>query len=276
MRHIINKNKYIIVFTIIFVICFLLFQNYKNYKLDKKDKITIACGNDASGMMFDYIINTKKNSNIEFSNIDYIQFLDCCGSQAEFAFISGRVDMAVLCPDAAFQLISIDTNYYIVDPIVKGSNILVYYDESYDNDNIKPKNIGYMNKRLLQEILLKEKYSNSNYYPMLSTALPYALEKKTVDAVLIDIILALKIKEARFKKIDTEEVDYYLVASKKLKDTLMLNNFIKAYNEAVNDIEDEAILSNMLVNYLDISNSEGEIKTWKTMGVKFLKIKAEL
>ncbi|MEI0580466.1 ABC transporter substrate-binding (seleno)protein SaoB [Brachyspira pilosicoli] len=276
MRHIINKNKYIIVFTIIFVICFLLFQNYKNYKLDKKDKITIACGNDASGIMFDYIINTKKNSNIEFSNIDYIQFLDCCGSQAEFAFISGRVDMAVLCPDAAFQLISIDTNYYIVDSIVKGSNILVYYDESYDNDNIKPKNIGYMNKRLLQEILLKEKYSNSNYYPMLSTALPYALEKKTVDAVLIDIILALKIKEARFKKIDTEEVDYYLVASKKLKDTLMLNNFIKAYNEAVNDIEDEAILSNMLVNYLDISNSEGEIKTWKTMGVKFLKIKAEL
>ena len=61
---------------------------------------------------------------------------------------------------------------------------------------------------------------------MLSTALPYALEKKTVDAVLIDIILALKIKEARFKKIDTEEIDYYLVASKKLKDTLMLNNFI--------------------------------------------------
>ncbi|WP_157150840.1 ABC transporter substrate-binding (seleno)protein SaoB [Brachyspira sp. SAP_772] len=275
MRHIINKNKYIIVFSIIFVICFLLFQNYKNYKLDKKDTITIACGNDASGMLFDYIINTKKNSNIEFSNIDYIQFLDCCGSQAEFAFISGRVDMAVLCPDAAFQLVSIDTNYYIVDSIVKGSNILVYYNESYDDDNIKPKNIGYMNKRLLQEILLKEKYSNSNYYPMLSTALPYALEKKTVDAVLIDIILALKIKEARFKKIDTEEVDYYLVASKKLKDTLMLNNFIKAYNEAVNDIEDEIILSNMLVNYLDISNSEGEIKTWKTMGVKFLKIKAE-
>ena len=226
-------------------------------------------------MLFDYIINTKKNSNIEFSNIDYIQFLDCCGSQAEFAFISGRVDMAVLCPDAAFQLVSIDTNYYIVDSIVKGSNILVYYNESYDDDNVKPKNIGYMNKRLLQEILLKEKYTNSNYYPMLSTALPYALEKKTVDAVLIDIILALKIKEARFKKIDTEEIDYYLVASKKLKDTLMLNNFIKAYNEAVNDIENETILSNMLTHYLDISNSQGEIKTWKTMGVKFLKIKAE-
>ena len=274
MPHIIKRNKYIIIFTIIFILCFILFQNYKK-SLDKnKDSITIACGNDASGMLFDYIINSK-DSNIEFSNIDYIQFLDCCGSQAEFAFISGKVDMAVLCPDAAFQLISIDTNYYIVDSIVKGSNILVYYDESYDDNNIKPKNIGYMNKRLLQEILLKKKYSNSNYYPMLAAALPYALEKKTVDAVLIDIILALKIKNAKFKKIDTEEIDYYLVASKKLKDTVMLNNFINVYNEAVDDIEDDTVLSNVLADYLDISNTEGEMNIWKTMGVKFLKIKAE-
>ena len=43
----------------------------------------------------------------------------------------------------------------------------------------------------------------------------------------------------------------------------------------MNDIENETILSNMLTHYLDISNSQGEIKTWKTMGVKFLKIKAE-
>lgn len=223
-------------------------------------------------MLFDYIINSKE-SNIEFSNLDYIQFLDCCGSQAEFAFISGKVDMAVLCPDAAFQLMSVDTNYYIVDSIVNGSNILVYYDESYDD--IEPKDIGYMNKRLLQEALLKERYKNSNYYPMLATALPYALEKKTVDAIFIDIILALKIKNARFKKIDTEKTDYYLVASKKLKDTVMLNDFIKVYNEAIDDIDNETVLSNVLADYLDISNSEGEMNIWKTMGVRFHKIKAE-
>ena len=269
----IKRNKYIIIFTVIFIICFILFQNYKNtLDKNKKDKITIACGNDASGMLFDYIINSKE-SNIEFSNLDYIQFLDCCGSQAEFAFISGKVDMAVLCPDAAFQLMSVDTNYYIVDSIVNGSNILVYYDESYDD--IEPKDIGYMNKRLLQEALLKERYKNSNYYPMLATALPYALEKKTVDAIFIDIILALKIKNARFKKIDTEKTDYYLVASKKLKDTVMLNDFIKVYNEAIDDIDNETVLSNVLADYLDISNSEGEMNIWKTMGVRFHKIKAE-
>lgn len=274
MKHIIKRNKYIIIFSIIFILCFILFQNYKESFNNKKNKITIACGNDASGMLFDYIINSK-NSNLEFSNFDYIQFLDCCGSQAEFAFISGKVDMAVLCPDAAFQLLSIDTNYYIVDSIVNGSNVLVYYDENYDK-NIEPKNIGYMNKRLLQEELLKEKYSNSNYYPMLATALPYALEKKTVDAIFIDIILALKTRNTRFKKIDTEKSDYYLVVSKKLKDSVILNDFIKVYNEAVDDIGNDTILSNMLISYLDISNSEGEMNIWKTMGVKFLKIKADL
>ncbi|MEI0602587.1 ABC transporter substrate-binding (seleno)protein SaoB [Brachyspira alvinipulli] len=274
MKHIIKRNKYIIIFSIIFILCFILFQNYKENINSKNNKITIACGNDASGMLFDYIINSK-NSNLEFSNFDYIQFLDCCGSQAEFAFISGKVDMAVLCSDAAFQLLSIDTNYYIVDSIVNGSNVLVYYDEIYDN-NIEPKNIGYMNKRLLQEELLKSKYSNSNYYPMLASALPYALEKKTVDAIFIDIILALKTKNTRFKKIYTEKPDYYLVVSKKLKDSDVLNDFIKIYNESVDDIENDTILSNVLISYLDISNSEGEMNIWKTMGVKFLKIKADL
>ena len=85
----------------------------------------------------------------------------------------------------------------------------------------------------------------------------------------------MKIKNAKFKKIDTEEIDYYLVASKKLKDTVMLNNFINVYNEAVDDIEDDTVLSNVLADYLDISNTEGEMNIWKTMGVKFLKIKAE-
>lgn len=64
--------------------------------------------------------------------------------------------------------------------------------------------------------------------------------------------------------------------TKKLKDTVILNDFIKVYNEAVDDIENDTILSNILVSYLDISNSEGEMNIWKTMGVKFSKIKAEL
>lgn len=274
MRHL----KNIIIF-IMFAAILIISGCNKNTNSDNADfdvmtnKIIIACGTDASGMLMSYILKDK-NTNIELSNFDYTELMDCCGAQAEFAFMSGKVDMAILCPDASEKFLGVDTNYFIVDSIVRGSNILVYFDDSYEN--IAPKNIGYMNKRLLQESILKNVYPNSSYYPMLSTALPYALERKEVDAIFTDITLALKIKNAKFKAINTDKVDYYLVASKKLKGSKTLNNFIKAYNDAVNDIQNDKILSDVIGSYLSISDSKGETDLWKKMNVRFNKIEVEL
>ena len=277
MRHL--KNIIIIISMIFMVVIINGFNkksDSKNLKVDSSintNKIVIACGTDASGMLMSYILKNKI-TNIELSNFDYTELMDCCGAQAEFAFMSGKVDMAVLCPDASAKFLGVDTNYFIVDSIVRGSNILVYFDEAYEN--IEPKNIGYMNKRLLQETILKDAYPNASYYPMLSTALPYALAKKEVDAIFTDIILALKIKNAKFKAINTDKVDYYLVASKKLKGSDTLNNFIKAYNNAVNDIQNDNILSDVIGSYLGISDSKGETDIWKKMNVQFNKIETEL
>lgn len=272
--------KNIIIFTVFTVILIIVGCNKNiNSNNDNSDfdimtnKIIIACGTDASGMLMSYILKNK-NTNIELSNFDYTELMDCCGAQAEFAFMSGKVDMAILCPDASAKFLGVDTNYFIVDSIVRGSNILVYFDESYEN--VDPKNIGYMNKRLLQESILKNVYPNASFYPMLSTALPYALEKKEVDAIFTDIILALKIKNAKFKMINTYKVDYYLVASKKLKGSYTLNNFIKAYNNAIDDIQNDNILSNMIGSYLGISDAKGETDTWKKMNIRFNKIKTKL
>lgn len=272
--------KNIIIFTMFTVILIIggcnknINSNNDNSDFDiMTNNIIIACGTDASGMLMSYILKNK-NSNIELSNFDYTELMDCCGAQAEFAFMSGKVDMAILCPDASAKFLGVDTNYFIVDSIVRGSNILVYFDESYEN--VDPKNIGYMNKRLLQESILKNVYPNASFYPMLSTALPYALEKKEVDAIFTDIILALKIKNAKFKMINTDKVDYYLVASKKLKGSDTLNNFIKAYNNAVDDIQNDNILSNMIGSYLGISDAKGETDTWKKMNIRFNKIETKL
>ena len=277
MRHL--KNIIIVISLIIMVVIINGFnkksdsENLKIASNINTNKIVIACGTDASGMLMSYILKNK-NANIELSNFDYTELMDCCGAQAEFAFMSGKVDMAILCPDASAKFLGVDTNYFIVDSIVRGSNILVYFDESYEN--VDPKNIGYMNKRLLQESILKNVYPNASFYPMLSTALPYALEKKEVDAIFTDIILALKIKNAKFKMINTDKVDYYLVASKKLKGSDTLNNFIKAYNNAVDDIQNDNILSNMIGSYLGISDAKGETDTWKKMNIRFNKIKTKL
>ena len=277
MRHL--KNIIIVISLIIMVVIINGFnkksdsENLKIASNINTNKIVIACGTDASGMLMSYILKNK-NANIELSNFDYTELMDCCGAQAEFAFMSGKVDMAILCPDASAKFLGVDTNYFIVDSIVRGSNILVYFDESYEN--VDPKNIGYMNKRLLQESILKSVYPNASYYPMLSTALPYALAKKEVDAIFTDIILALKIKNAKFKMINTDKVDYYLVASKKLKGSDTLNNFIKAYNNAVDDIQNDNILSDMIGSYLGISDAKGETDTWKKMNIRFNKIKTKL
>ena len=274
MKHLKNIIIIILIVFVAFAISGFNRKGGLNNSGGNNDKIIIACGTDASGMLMSYILKNK-NANIELSNFDYTELMDCCGAQAEFAFMSGKVDMAILCPDASVKFLGVDTNYFIVDSIVRGSNILVYFDEDYDK-SINPKKIGYMNKRLLQESILKNTYPNASYYPMLSTALPYALAKKEVDAIFTDIILALKIKNAKFKMINTDKVDYYLVASKKLKGSNTLNNFIKAYNNAVDDIQDDNILSDMIGSYLGISDSKGETDIWKKMNIRFNKIKTKL
>lgn len=273
------KHKKILLLSILMIFATAIISGFNkkgnsNNSGINTDKIIIACGTDASGMLMSYILKNK-NTNIELSNFDYTELMDCCGAQAEFAFMSGKVDMAILCPDASAKFLGFDTNYFIIDSIVRGSNILVYFDENYDK-NTEPKKIGYMNKRLLQESILKNTYPKASYYPMLSTALPYALAKKEVDAIFTDIILALKIKNAKFKMINTDKVDYYLVASKKLKGSDTLKNFIKAYNNAIDDIQNDNILEDILESYLGISDCKGEIDIWKKMNIRFNKIKVKL
>ena len=81
MRHL--KNIIIIISMIFMVVIINGFNkksDSKNLKVDSSintNKIVIACGTDASGMLMSYILKNKI-TNIELSNFDYTELMDCC------------------------------------------------------------------------------------------------------------------------------------------------------------------------------------------------------
>jgi ABC-type nitrate/sulfonate/bicarbonate transport system substrate-binding protein len=104
--------------------------------------------------------------------------------------------------------------------------------------------------------------------PILPTGLPYALERKAVEGIVLDILGALKIGGYR-TALPADYPTSVLVVHKDLIDSRELASFIEAYNQAVAEMNSTEVLSRELAIKLDLENSSAEVKTWKDMGVQY-------
>jgi len=176
------------------------------------------------------------------------------------------MDMAIICKDAAKEYVKNDANFEIVGPLIKNSDIFLLAPKT-------PKSIGVTQKRDYQYDLVKKYYKDAEIVPLIGTALGYGLESNLVDAIVIDAMKSLTIKgDKRSTATQGEYESYVLVVNKDFKDTDSYAKFIRFYNEAVKDLENEKVFKKAIENYkgIDISNKEmEEIVNWK---VKFLQI----
>ncbi len=168
-----------------------------------------------------------------------------------------------------------EEGYTILGPVVYNGNVLVRRPD----DDRQPQTVAYMNMRAEQKKLLETYYGDSveivSLYP---TALAYALENGAVDAVLIDLVTALKL-DYPMRSISQNSVSSVMMVRNELIGTEQLNSFLHQYNEAVRELEhDDTLLKTTLRGYCGEDLSEEVLshwlKTWRSANVRFGSLKA--
>ena len=199
----------------------------------KTEQLKIVCGDPAAAL----VMRSLSSDLWKVLNGEYVEFSDCCGSQAQFSMAAGEVTAAVLCPDAAASLTEQDSAYVILGPVTLDTYVVV----RRPNDRKALRTFGYMNQREEQARCLRENYgSGISLVPMFPAALGYALENGAVDAVVMDVLTALKLGYP-MKPLSHDMVTSVMAVRRdKLNDSGFLS-FLSAWNAQVDRLSAEDI-----------------------------------
>lgn len=224
--------------------------------------LMVAYGDDIAGVLVQKALEDLPTRRTE---LDSINLGDCCGSNAQFALSTGQVDVAVLCPDAVTDLAEAGKQYAVLGELVYDGNVLVTRPDSPETFRV----IGYMNGREEQQLLLEQVYGESvDLQPMFASALPYALENRAVDAIMLDAALAAKLSYPA-QTISSGQVTSVVIVQKALLEDPRLEQLRAACNQTVHALEDADTLVEMLCEYLETDEKEEVSAFWKTVTVRF-------
>ena len=124
-------------------------------------------------------------------------------------------------------------------------------------------------------MLLEETYGqDADLQPMFASALPYALENKAVDAIMLDASLAAKLNYPT-RPISDGVVTTIMIAREALVSDPRLQALIEAYNAAVAELQEEEAVIQMLCDYLETEDTKEVSAFWKTVTVRFGSLQTE-
>lgn len=229
-------------------------------------QINIGIPFDSAGIVIQYFLDEKGfNAKIQPVFSTY-SIKDCCTSTAEWALSGDRLDMALLCPDAADRLIERDNRYQIIGPVMINSDIIVVHP------GIEPQTVGITQNRWYQKELIESAFGpDCRAVPMLSGALPYAYQDNKVDAVVMDIEKALLLKGDYLSTHHdgNDIVTYVLVVRKSFIEDERYKQFLQAFNESVKELTDPVILQKALENYSNYPCEGKEAEKWLKLKVHY-------
>ena len=260
-----SRVRSIVLLAMIAIVAVFVWDSHTNTHARKKEEpLVIAYGDDIAGLVLQKALQDLPAERADIG-LDAINMGDCCGSNAQFALSTGEVDVAVLCPDALIDLEETGKQYTVLGELVYDGNVLVRRPDSPSELSV----IGYMNGRDEQRQLLEEVFgTDKDLQPMFASALPYALENKAVDAIMLDAALALKLNYPT-ESISDEVVTSIMIVQDELMSDVRLQELIAGYNETVQSLADEDVLLEMLCEYLETENKEEVAEVWKTVTVRF-------
>lgn len=230
-------------------------------------KVKIGTPDDTGGMIIHYLVNTKGYGDATVQqDFAMYQVKDCCSSTSQWALSTNQYDLAIMCPDAAANLIEKDNRFEIVTPSLVNSDIVVIKAGKV------PKKIGIAQNRNHQVKIVADLFGKDcATAPMLPAAIPYAYEKNAVDGVVVDALKGLTMNGEKLPATTDElndHVTYVLVVNKNFKDDPRYYKFLRLFAESADELNQPEILAVEISKYKNFDFSREEVNQWNRLRIK--------
>ena len=153
----------------------------------------------------------------------------------------------------ALHLVRENSDFQIYAPIVMNAEVIAYKGEF---ESIRTLGMGQKREHL-KSLAIEKNINIGSISEISPSSLPYALETDLVDGIVLDISKASLLKEYSFVPLsDMPYISFSLVLRKDIINTQEFSQFISYYNEAVDLLNNEDYLKDILdidsLNNLDI------------------------
>lgn len=160
----------------------------------------------------------------------------------------------------AVHLIRANDDFQIYGPVIMNAEVIAYKDEI---DNVHKLGIGQKREHLHK--LVNERYKHiEEVIEMSPVSLPYSLEGGQIDGAVLDITKASLLPMFNFAPISEEDyISYSLIVRKDIIGTKAFEDFLIAYNKAIEELNQMETLKE------SISMPE---EFWNNIKIKFLSL----
>ncbi|GHV38262.1 hypothetical protein FACS1894187_16830 [Synergistales bacterium] len=197
---------------------------------------------------------------------EIIPTADCCSATAQWTMSSGRVDIAVMCPDAAESLLEKDPRYALLGAVAVNSDILVTRRENGSDK------VGVMQSRRYQADALSSRFDYADIVTLFPAGIAYALERKFLGGGVMDALSAWMLSGDK-EPLSVGDVDtYVLVVSKTFADSSEFGGFAARFNKSVEELSTPDGLQNAVLFYKGLRWNQEDVEQWKRLRIKFRKI----
>lgn len=229
--------------------------------------LQVGVPNDSGGLIFRYLIEgknaaaTKRRENIELYPLQ-----DCCTTSTEWALSGNRLDLAVLCPDAARRFLAKNAQFQNFGSLLLNADVLVV------RPGRRPKKIAVSGKRDYQVQFIRDRLGASCEPVRMNYAVvPFAYERNLVDGAVVDITKAFHLKGNKVPLAGGEKdlVTHLLVGKKNIRTSPQLKELAAALGQAVEILNDLKLLSLFLQQSESTHPVPGKATLWQQMKVRF-------
>ena len=226
------------------------------------DAIRLGIADDCSGLALEYLVREKSLGGAAV-RLAPLSIKDCCAGNTQWAFSAEELDIAVMCPDAAAELVKKDSRYQIIGGCTMNTDILVWRAGS------APKMVGVAQNRPYQRALVQECFADAETASVLVAGLPYAYEKGLVDGVVVDVLKSLTL-EGHKTGPGIDRLTSVLVMSRAFKDGPRYEPFMAMYAQTIEELNQPEILRRQLSKIKGIDLRQEDMDSWKQFRIRFL------